>query len=250
MSEVKRSSRKGTNRIIAIFLATLFASYAPQAIAQIVANKTRPLTISEKKSAIAFAGVKPKEVMTVRGTVATFSQSGYQNLGAQIVWSEYVFSNGLCLVPVENLGATRKIGINTIHWKVAQSGSHHLPSGLSYLVWEGSNEQDCRMVPRSGLVSVLAPIPMSVLSIVIRERGKIRRLALPLLESKTKGHDVHSYYVKLLSGMSLSSVDLEFDRKRGFVYAVNFTGDQVMLMTHVLINKEQPVVVSSGIAMP
>ncbi|MGH8427632.1 MAG: hypothetical protein ACRES7_06590 [Gammaproteobacteria bacterium] len=168
-----RSARRHSNGIAATALVIGLFACTLQASAQ-VADKTRDLTPQEKESAIAFTGENPAKIMAVKGVVATFSQSDTQRIGAQVVWKEYVFSDDLCLAPVESLSAYRKVGGKSISWKIEKSYSHHLPPGLSYYVWEGSSGKDCKNLPETGLVSLGAPIPTSALEKLIKTGTRSR----------------------------------------------------------------------------
>ncbi|MGH8273183.1 MAG: hypothetical protein ACRES9_02835 [Gammaproteobacteria bacterium] len=249
MSYRKRLTWKHSHGAIAAALAIGVFGCTLQASAQIVASKTRDLTPREQKSAIAFADVNSKKIMTVKGIVATFSRSGVQNIGAQIVLNNYVFSEGLCLVPVENLSAYRKVGNKSITWKIDKLSSHHLPPGVSYFVWAGNGEKDCKKLPQTGLVSLAAPIPTPVLKRLIKDKRKIKILALPLLRVGEKGPpDGHNK--KLISGMQLSLIDLDFDWKQGYVYALTYRKKYAELTVHVSETGTKPVVLSAGIALP
>lgn len=249
MSQPQHPAQRRSSGVVAIALIIGILACTLQANAQIVASKTRDLTPQEQKSAIAFTGEKPKEVMAVKGTVATFSRSGMQAIGAQIVWNDHAFSEGLCLAPVANLSAYRKVGVKTIPWKLEQSSSHHLPPGSSYFVWVGRTEKDCKTLPQTDLISLAAPIPTPALKRLIKYRYKIKALALPLLRMKEKeppdGHNK-----KLISGMKLKWIDLDFDWKRGFVYALRYDKKYAMLVVHVDVNGTLPVAFSAQILLP
>lgn len=250
MSHPQRPAQICSRSAVATALAIGILACTLQARAQIVASKTRDLTPQEQKSAIAFTGEKTEEIMTVKGTVATFSRAGMQNIGAAVVWKHFVFSHGLCIAPVENLSAERKVGDKSIHWKVARTYSHHLPPGLSYFVWEGGKIDDCKYLPDKDLMSLTAPIPTPILAKLIESRHKIKGMALPLLRAKEKGvPDGHNK--RLLSNMTLSRIDLDFDWKRGFVYTMNYGDDSGdFLIVHVGESGDQPVALSAGLGMP